>query len=104
MKKALSLAFVASVFAVTSARADDVQVAIDNFAFTPATITVKKGTKITFVNHDDLPHNIVEEKAAFKSKALDTDESYSHVFDKAGEIVYFCGLHPQMKGKVIVTP
>jgi plastocyanin len=38
------------------------------------------------------------------SKALDTDDSFAFVFDKPGEFIYFCGVHPQMKGKIIVTP
>jgi plastocyanin len=105
MRKAPPLALLVSLLAFSHATAQDTaQVVIDNFTFAPQTITVKKGTKVTFVNHDDIPHNIMEEKAAFRSQALDTDESFSYVFDKPGEIVYFCGLHPQMKGKVIVTP
>jgi len=84
--------------------ASDATVAIDNFTFTPAALTVRAGTKVIFVNHDDIPHNVVGETIKFHSKALDTDESFSFVFDKPGEIVYFCGLHPQMKGKITVTP
>lgn len=94
----------AAMLASLPAAAEETKIVIDNFVFTPPTLTVKAGTKIVFVNHDDLPHNIVDEKGAFKSKALDTDESYARIFDKPGEIVYFCGLHPQMKGKVVVTP
>jgi len=84
--------------------AGDATVAIDNFTLTPAALSVKAGTKVIFVNHDDIPHNIVGETIKFHSKALDTDESFSFVFDKPGEIVYFCGLHPQMKGKITATP
>jgi plastocyanin len=84
--------------------AEEAKVTIDNFVFTPATLSVKAGTTIVFVNHDDLPHNVVDAKGGFKSKALDTDETFARVFDKPGEIVYFCGLHPRMRGKIIVTP
>jgi plastocyanin len=95
----------ALTFLASPARAaEEAKIAIDNFVFTPATLTVKAGTKVVFVNHDDLPHNIVEEKGSFRSKALDTDESFTRVFDRPGEIVYFCGLHPQMKGKLLVKP
>ena len=41
---------------------------------------------------------------AFRTKPLDTDDSYSFTFTKAGEFAYICGLHPFMTGKVIVTP
>lgn len=105
MKQLIRLVALASMLAFAPALAEEeTQVVIDNFTFSPATLSVKKGTKVTFVNHDDLPHNVIDENATFRSKALDTDENFSHVFDKPGEIVYFCGLHPQMKGKVIVTP
>jgi len=79
-------------------------VAIDNFTFTPATLTIKPGIKVTFVNHDDIPHSIVDAKGAFRSKVLDTDESYSMTFNTAGDVTYFCGLHPHMKGAIVVTP
>ncbi|HEY3947414.1 cupredoxin family copper-binding protein [Phenylobacterium sp.] len=80
-----------------------VTVRIDNFVFGPAAITVAPGTTVTWVNQDDIPHNIVaDDKQTFRSKVLDTDESYSFTFTKPGEYGYFCGLHPHMTGKVIV--
>jgi plastocyanin len=75
---------------------------VDNFSFSPATVTVSAGTTITWTNHDDIPHNIVEKDQKFKSKALDTDDSFTHTFTEAGTYEYFCGLHPKMIGKVIV--
>jgi plastocyanin len=84
--------------------ADDASVAIDNFTFTPGELKVKAGTKVVFVNHDDIPHNVVGSTIKMRSKALDTDESFAFVFDKPGEFAYFCGLHPQMTGKIIVVP
>jgi plastocyanin len=84
--------------------AEEAKVTIDNFTFSPATLSVKAGTTIVFLNHDDLPHNVVDANGVFRSKALDTDETFARVFDKPGEFVYFCGLHPQMQGKIIVTP
>jgi plastocyanin len=79
-------------------------VSIDNFAFTPATLTVKAGTKVTFANHDDIPHTIVSGDGLFRSAALDTDESFAFTFETAGEFGYFCGLHPHMIAKIIVVP
>jgi plastocyanin len=92
-----------SVIAVAGAPGE-VTVTIDNFTFTPPTLTIKPGTKVTFVNHDDIPHSIVDAKGAFRSKVLDTDESYSVTFNTAGDVAYFCGLHPHMKGAIVVTP
>jgi plastocyanin len=86
------------------ARAEDAKVGIDNFAFTPAELTVKPGTTVTFENHDDIPHLVVAADGAYRSKALDTNDKFSMTFDKPGEYAYFCGLHPHMKGKIIVAP
>ena len=86
------------------AAAEERTVRIDNFTFNPAELKVKPGTTITWENADDIPHSIVETGTKFHSKALDTGDKFSMTFADAGEIDYFCGLHPHMKGKIIVTP
>ena len=77
-------------------------VTIDNFTFTAPELTVAVGTTVKWVNHDDIPHTVVEKKLSFRSKALDTDDAYSYTFASAGSFDYFCGLHPHMVGKIIV--
>jgi plastocyanin len=79
-----------------------VEITIDNFTFTPTEITISPGTTVTWVNHDDIPHTVVEAERSFKSKTLDTDDRFSMTFKSAGSFVYFCSLHPHMTGKVIV--
>lgn len=91
----------------TSADADEAAQAvikIDNFTFTPATLTVKAGTTVTWVNEDDIPHAIAEKSRAFKSKVLDTDDKFSYTFATPGSFDYFCSLHPHMVGKIVVQP
>jgi plastocyanin len=97
---------VGALLALGSARAQDsnVLVTIDNFTFTPPELNVAIGTTVKWVNHDDIPHTVVEKNTTFRSKALDTDDSYSFTFKTAGTFDYFCGLHPHMVGKVIVKP
>ena len=77
-------------------------VTIDNFTFTPPELTVAVGTTVKWVNHDDIPHSVVDKNKAFRSKALDTDDAYSFTFASAGTFDYFCGLHPHMVAKIIV--
>jgi plastocyanin len=104
---AAAFALVFATFApgfTPTALADDATVTIDNFTFAPAELSIKPGTKVTFVNHDDIPHLIVDAGGKFKSKVLDTDESFSMTFATAGDVSYFCGLHPHMKGKIVVAP
>ena len=77
-------------------------VAIDNFSFSPASITVPAGTTLTWTNRDDIPHTVVSDDKKFKSKALDTDDKFSFTFTEPGTYSYFCSIHPKMVGKVIV--
>ena len=89
-------------FAAVAAQDATNVITIDNFTFSPKELTVAVGTTVKWVNHDDIPHTVVEKKTTFRSKALDTDDSYSFTFSSAGTFDYFCGLHPHMVGKVIV--
>jgi len=78
------------------------EVAIDNFTFTPATITVAAGTTVSWVNHDDVPHTVTANDKTFTSKAMDTDDRYSHQFTAPGTYPYFCAVHKHMTAQVIV--
>jgi plastocyanin len=78
-------------------------VSIDNFTFTPQTLTVKAGTMVTWTNKDDIPHGIAATGNSFtRSKALDTDDSYSFTFTTPGTYKYFCYIHPHMVGTIVV--
>jgi len=106
-RRAVLLAGVAPVLASVCAvrtQAEDATIVIDNFVFTPPTITVAAGTRVVWKNRDDIPHSVVSvaQPPAFRSPALDTDEEFAQVFDKPGTYAYFCGLHPHMKGTVVV--
>ena len=79
------------------------QIKIDNFSFAPATLTVPAGATVTWVNQDDVPHNIVSsEGKTLKSPVMDTDEKFSYTFTKPGTYPYYCGIHPKMTAKVVV--
>lgn len=89
-------------FATAPANAKPIEITIDNFSFTPSTITVKAGTPITWTNRDDIPHTVASSDFVFKSKALDTDDQFSFTLTKPGTYTYFCSLHPKMTAKVVV--
>jgi plastocyanin len=89
-------------FPVISAPVSDSKVEIDNFAFSPARITVKAGTTVAWLNADDTPHTVASSSKLFKSKVLDTDGSFSFTFATPGMYEYFCSLHPYMTGTVVV--
>jgi plastocyanin len=83
---------------------EGVDVAIENFAFAPNALTVAAGTAVVFDNRDDIPHTVVAVDKSFRSKALDTGDSFRITLTQPGEFEYFCGLHPHMTGKIVVTP
>jgi plastocyanin len=77
---------------------------INNFDFSPMMLTIAPGTKVTWTNHDDVPHTVVsaDDPKQFRSPPLDTDDAYSFVFTKPGTYKYFCSVHPKMVGMIIV--
>jgi len=79
-----------------------VAVTIDNFSFTPNSITVAAGTTVVWTNKDDVPHNVTNPDKEFKSPTLDTDEQWEYTFKKAGAFEYYCTIHPKMTGRVVV--
>jgi plastocyanin len=103
----LTVAVVAAVYAKpaltpSQENAAKYVVTIDNFSFSPMTLTVPAGTQVTWINHDDVPHTVVSTDNKFKSHALDTNEKFSYTFADAGTYEYYCSVHPKMTGKVIV--
>jgi amicyanin len=99
----VSLAGIGLALLAAPARADNVQVTIDNFTFQPQEITVKVGDTITWTNRDDIPHNVrATGGATWKCPVMDTGGTCDIPFKTPGEFTYFCALHPKMTGKVIV--
>ncbi len=92
----------AAALPAASARAAEIEVKIDNFAFAPQRIAVKAGTTVTWINADDAPHTVVSTTKLFKSSALDTADKFSFTFTTPGTYEYFCSLHPHMTGAVVV--
>jgi plastocyanin len=80
------------------------QVIINDFAYTPAALTVTPGTKVTWINRDDAPHTVTStaKPRVFHSGTLDSDGRFSHVFTAPGTYEYYCVLHAHMIARVIV--
>jgi plastocyanin len=83
------------------AQAEEIKVTIDNFTFSPAELKVKVGDTVTWTNHDDIPHTVVS-AGKFRSKTMDTDNTFTFTFTSAGDYKYFCSLHPHMTGMITV--
>jgi plastocyanin len=88
----------------SSTSAGETKIEIKDFAFSPQTITVKSGEKITWINRDEEPHTVVSvEKQFKKSRALDTDEQFTVTAGAPGTYSYYCSVHPKMTGTIVVT-
>ena len=88
--------------AVLRAGQGQVKVSIDNFSYSPAEVTVAAGSTVVWTNRDDVTHTVTASDKQFNSPALDTDETFSRRFDRAGTYEYFCAVHPHMTGRIVV--
>ena len=78
-------------------------VVIRGFRFRPAHITIKRGTRVRWINKDMHPHTVTaNKKGSFDSGRLGKGQRYSHVFKTAGKKAYHCEIHPFMRGSVVV--
>jgi plastocyanin len=86
----------------TMAAGETVTVRISGMRFEPASITVKPGTTVTWIHESSMPHTVSSQSGGPSSSTLYNGQSFSHTFDTAGRYDYLCGLHPSMKGSVMV--
>jgi plastocyanin len=103
------LALVSTLFVVSkhpTARAQKQPtktVSIQNFSFSPANITIKRGTRVIWINRDSAPHTATANNGrSFDSGRLGPGQRFSHTFRTAGKKAYHCEIHPSMKGSVTV--
>lgn len=81
---------------------NEASVTIANFAFAPKTLTIKKGTKVTWTNQDSAPHTATADDGSFDTGTLQKGDSKSITFEKAGTFAYHCTVHPNMKASITV--
>ena len=81
-----------------------VEVKIAGFSFDPATITIKVGSTIKWINMDSDAHTVVADDNSWTSARLKQGDTYTHTFDQAGTYPYHCGLHSSMLATIIVQP
>jgi plastocyanin len=85
-----------------AATAQGNSVAIREFMFSPMSLAVPLGAKVTWKNFDGEPHTIKSIDDTFRSGALDQNDSFSYTFDKPGTYRYACSIHPQMVATIVV--
>ncbi len=79
-------------------------VAIIDFAFQPASVSVPKGTTVTWTNTGATAHTVTADDASFDSGNVDVGKTFSTTANTAGTIAYHCTIHPQMKATIVVAP
>ncbi len=87
----------------------EVVVLMQDFTFAPQTITIRAGSKVTWINKDNTPHTATADDNTWDTGTLGPDQSSAITFDKPGEFPYYCLFHggpggAGMAGKIIVTP
>lgn len=89
--------------AASQAPATSDAVAIQNFAFAPASLTVKSGATVTWTNSDAPSHSVKWDDGTTGSSTLATGATYTRTFATPGTYKYVCGIHASMKGTVVVN-
>ncbi len=84
------------------AQVEGSQIAIKDFQFAPAVLTVPAGTTVTWTNRDEDTHTVTEATRRFSSKVLDPGQAFSYTFTAPGTYSYHCAIHPHMTATVIV--
>jgi plastocyanin len=80
-----------------------VDITIQGFAFSPAEITMAAGTLVRWTNQDSATHTVKAADGSWVSPDIAKGATFEKVFDKAGTYDYICGIHPSMKGRIVVT-
>jgi len=75
-------------------------VTIQNFAFNPSQLTVTAGTTVTWINQDSATHTVKFSDSV--SPDITSGSNYQKTVIERGTFDYSCGIHPSMKGQIIV--
>jgi plastocyanin len=77
-------------------------VVVEGMAFSPATLTVRQGDVVVWVNKDLFPHTATAQDRSFDSGEIAAGKNWRYVARKTGTLAYVCSLHPTMKAALIV--
>lgn len=90
------------VLAVPAVLAASRGVSIRDFAFSPRTVEIRVGDRVTWTNRDAVEHTATARNGSFDTGSLGEGESGSVRFNVAGTYRYVCTPHPSMTGTVVV--
>lgn len=88
----------------TASPANETVVNIQNFSFSPVTLSVKTGATVTWTNNDSATHTVTSDAdGILNSPSLSSGQSFSYTFSTPGTFSYHCAVHPMMKGTIVVA-
>lgn len=76
---------------------------MSGIAFSPASMTIKAGTALTWTNADNVTHTVTADDGSFDSGNVASGATFSHTFATAGTFAYHCNIHSSMHGTITVT-
>ena len=76
---------------------------IQNAAYLPASLTVTKGSSVTWTNDDNTVHTVTSTDGSFSSGDIAVGTSYSKTFTTAGTINYYDTYNKELKGVLMVA-
>lgn len=79
-------------------------ITVENMVYSPASLIVHRGDRVTWVNKDLFPHTASASGGVFDSGAIAAEGSWSYVASKPGDYAYDCKFHPTMHGTLKVEP
>jgi plastocyanin len=78
-------------------------ISISDFKFSPATITVASGARVSVTNRDSEAHTVTADDGhSFDSGDVAQGDSATIRAPQAGTYPYHCTIHPFMTGKLVV--
>ncbi len=80
-----------------------VTVVIEGFSYNPESVTIERGTRVTWENQQSVTHTVTSEDGLFDSVDIGQSESYSYTFEEPGTYKYYCTIHPSMEGEIVVV-
>jgi plastocyanin len=74
------------------------------YSFSPAALTITKGTTVEWTNMSDAPHTVTGDTNAFSTTSnLTQNQTFMFTFNTAGTFAYHCNIHTYMKATITVT-
>jgi plastocyanin len=99
----LALAFGAGGGGAAVAQGTSASVTIQGFAFSPGTLQIAAGTRVTWTNNDQVAHTVTADDGSFDSGDIAPGGTFNMTFDTAGTIAYHCKIHPNMVASIVVA-